>query len=505
MSSSRPLNVLFITVDQWRGDTLGIGGHPLVQTPHLDRLARDGVRFARHFAQTAPCGPSRASLYTGTYQHTHRVALNGTPLDARFTNVAKEARTAGYDPALFGYTDQTVDPRTVAHDDPRLFTYEGVLPGFTPVVVLPEHVGPWLTWLATKGYEVPEDPFEIYRPADPDAPPYASPTVYAAEHTEAAFLVEELTGWIAGRGDAPWFAHASFLRPHPPVIAPEPYHSMYDPASVPMPVRGATPDVEAALHPLVAGALHVPEIAAPRDDRDLRQLRATYYGMQTEVDAQLGRLFEHLERMGHWADTLVVLTSDHGEMLGDHWFVEKFGFFDGSYHIPLIIRDPRAAADTTRGSVVTDFTENVDVMPTILRAIGCPIPRQCEGHALNDYLHGDPPARIRSAAHWEWEFRDPKTHLMEDAFGISSDECNLAVYRDDDFKYVHFAAFDPILFDLRVDPGELVNVAGEPAYAATVSEYARRMLSWRLAHSERTLTGFFVDEDGLTARNDEPA
>ena len=103
-------NVLFVTADQWRGDSLSCAGHPVVRTPNLDRLATSGVRFARHFAQAAPCGPSRASLYTGMYLMNHRSATNGTPLDARHTNVALEARKLGYRPALFGYTDTSVDP-----------------------------------------------------------------------------------------------------------------------------------------------------------------------------------------------------------------------------------------------------------------------------------------------------------------------------------------------------------------------------------------------------------
>ena len=105
------VNVLLITLDQFRGDCLSAAGHPLVRTPNLDRLAASGVRLARHYSQAAPCAPGRASLYTGTYQMNHRVVANGTPLDARFDNIALMARRAGYQPALFGYTDQAVDPR----------------------------------------------------------------------------------------------------------------------------------------------------------------------------------------------------------------------------------------------------------------------------------------------------------------------------------------------------------------------------------------------------------
>ncbi|MCB1040991.1 MAG: sulfatase-like hydrolase/transferase, partial [Acidimicrobiales bacterium] len=111
-----PANVLYITVDQWRGDCLGVAGHPVVRTPTLDSLAARGVRFANHWSVTAPCGPSRASLHTGRYLMNHRSVNNGTPLDHEFDNIARIARRQGYDPTLFGYTDTSVDPRLV--DDP---------------------------------------------------------------------------------------------------------------------------------------------------------------------------------------------------------------------------------------------------------------------------------------------------------------------------------------------------------------------------------------------------
>ncbi len=105
-------NVLLIIVDQWRGDTLAHLGHPCLRTPHLDALCRDAVTFRRHYSQCAPCGPARASLLTGQYMMNHRVVQNGVPLDARHGNLAYEARKAGYDPALVGYTTTTPDPRT---------------------------------------------------------------------------------------------------------------------------------------------------------------------------------------------------------------------------------------------------------------------------------------------------------------------------------------------------------------------------------------------------------
>ena len=484
-------NVLLITVDQWRGECLSVAGHPVVRTPALDALAAEGARFTRHYAQAAPCGPSRASLHTGQYLMKHRSVLNGTPLDARFTNLALEARAAGHDPVLFGYTDASPDPRMLATDDPRLRSYEGVLPGYRAVVDLPEHLEAWGAWLRTQGYDVPADVRDLYTPVS-DEP--RAPVPYRAEHTEAAFLTGEILDHVDA-ADGSWFVHAAYIRPHPPFVAPEPYNTMYDPDSVPPPVRAGTVEAESAVHPVVAGALAIPGVRLGDDEDELRRTRATYYGMMSEVDAQLGRLFAGLRERGQWDETLVVLTSDHGEQLGDHWLTEKLGWFDQSYFIPLIVRDPDRP--DAAGTVVDRFTENVDVMPTVLEWLGLPVPVQCDGRSVLALAHGEPVGQWRDAAFWEWEFRDPIGGWAESMLGLTMDQCGVSVLRDEHGKYVHFTGLPPLFYDLDDDPHELVDRAGDPAYAATVLTYAQRMLSHRMEHVEQTLTGLMVTPVGV--------
>lgn len=504
-------NVLLITVDQWRGECLSALGHSVVRTPSLDALAAEGVCFRSHFAQAAPCGPSRASLLTGMYLCNHRSVLNGTPLDARFTNVALAARALGYDPVLFGYTDQTPDPRVLAAEDPRLRSYEGVIPGFRAVVDLPEHLFAWGEWLRARGYEVPDNVRLMYVPVSGDP---GAPVAYRAEHTEAAFLTESILEWLDGRGgasgrdgpgDEPWFVHAAYIRPHPPFVAPEPYNTMYDPADVALPVRRSTWQEEGAQHPFMAGATSFAALRGPEDEAGARQMRATYYGMMSEVDAQLGRLFDGLRARGELDRTLVLVTSDHGEMLGDHWLTDKLGYFDAAYKVPLVVRDPRLEADSARGTVVDRFTENVDVMPTLLEWLDGEVPLQCDGRSLLPLLEGEPAPDWRTHVHWEFDFRDPVGRYAERHFGITLDQCSLAVIRDERAKYVHFAALPPLFFDLERDPDELVDVVRDPEYASRVLEYAQELLSWRMEHAERTLTGLFVGPEGVTdAREPSP-
>jgi arylsulfatase A-like enzyme len=501
-------NVLFITADQWRGDCLGAAEHPVVRTPNLDRLAAGGASFRRHFAQAAPCGPSRAALYTGMYLMNHRSVSNGTPLDARHDNVALVARRQGYQPALFGYTDTSIDPRTVPADDARLFRYEGVLPGFDPVCHLPEgEPFAWLEWMRADGLDVPEDWRSfVDRPAGGSG----WRTQYDAAHSQTRFLTDRFIEWAdgsgrrangGGGGSGGWFAHVSFLRPHPPFLAPAPYDTMFEPGSVPTPVRAGTRAEEGAQHPLLGVMIDHPFLKSPDDDVEQRELQATYYGMLAEVDDQIARILDWLDASGQADRTLVIFTSDHGENLGDHYMLHKLGWFDESYHVPLIVRGPGVRA----GVVVDAFTEHVDVLPTICSLLGADIPLQCDGRALTPWLQGSTPAEWRGETHFEFDFRDPDSALIEEVFGLTLEECALAVLRDEHGKYVQFSGYPALpsaFFDLDTDPAQLRNVVADPAYAATVLGYAQRMLAWRMQHTERTLTGMKLTmHAGLVERN----
>ena len=463
----KPLNILFITADQWRGDCLSALGHPMVKTPHLDALAADGVLFANHFANAAPCGPSRATLHTGMYLQNHRSGTNGTPLDARHTNWALEAGRIGYDPVLFGYTDTANDPRELQDDSPWLRTYEGPLPGIRPVCMMGTWPTPWTDWLSANGYEVPDDIRHAY----------------------------------GVRAPGPFIAHLSLLRPHPPFVAPKPYSSMYDPAEVPGFVRAGTREEEGDQHPWLAHQLSRKLYTCPDDEKKLRRMKAVYYGLMSEVDDALGRVFASLKELGLWDNTLIVFTSDHGEQMGDHWLLGKGGYFDASYRIPLIIRDPRPAADAERGKVVRSFTENVDIMPTMLDLIGAETPVQCDGASLRPFLEGpETPASWRRQAHWEFDFRDPADDTAEKKLGLTLHQCTMNIIRDDRFKYVHFTHLPPLFFDLEKDPHEMVNRANDPAYLPLVLDYAQKLLSWRMNHDEQTLTHIALTDDGPVAR-----
>jgi len=506
--------ILFISADQWRAECLSVLGHPTVKTPHLDALAADSVVFKRHFTVTAPCGPARASLHTGLYLMNHRSGRNGTPLDARHTNVALEARKVGLDPTLLGYTDTSVDPRTRPANDPSLKTYETALPGYKPTMIFQEYMAQWMADLRAKGYDF-EGRHDVYKPKPGfDKPADRGhrfiPTFFKSEDSDTTFMADRILDWLDDRKAEEWFLHCVFLRPHPPVITPEPYNAMYDPKDVPFPNRKATPEEEAAQHPHLKAMIgkmskpntyeeHNPNNLVTMSDLELRQMRACYYGMMNEVDDAVGRIIAHLKATGEYENTLIIFTCDHGEMGGDHYTWGKETYFDQSFAIPLIVHDPRREADKTRGTVVDSFTESVDLMPTILSWLGTEVPAQADGRSLLGFLTGDTPKAWREEAHMEIDFRSgPYGGIgAEKAFGLDSHDCQMAIIRGKRWKYVHFAALPPLLFDLENDPAEMNDLSKDPTHAGIMLEMAQKMLSWRLRHQEHVLTDLHNSPNGV--------
>ncbi len=484
-NEARP-NVLLITLDQFRADCLGAAGHPLVRTPHLDALAAAGVRFARHYSQATPCGPGRASIYTGMYQMNHRVVANGSPLDARFDNVALAARRAGYTPTLFGYTDQSIDPRQAdGPDDPRLSRYTGILPGFDVELDLPDEHEPWMEWLEQQGYDISAGVGRML------ATEHERPEC----HSVTAFLTDRAIGWLerqAGSPDQPWFAHLSYLRPHPPMSAPAEWTDVYTPeaidAALGAPIAPSQPLL--AFHEL---AMSIPYTAAPTDPAKLNHLRSQYFGLISHVDHQLGRLSDALHRLDAWDDTVIVITADHGEMLGDHGFKDKLGYWEQSYAIPCIVRDPRHPDQ--HGTVIEHFTENVDLMPTICEAIGEPVPAQCDGVPFTPFLRGEQPPWWRTEAHWEFDWRAHLIRLVPSRWpwDRTLERQNVAVLRNDRHAYVQFGDGTWTCFDLVADP-TWRTTTDDPA---TVLPLAQAMLTWRSQHTDRLLADMLCEDGGI--------
>ncbi len=494
-------NVLFITLDQLSAEVLTGSLSAFIETPALDRLAESGCVFERHYTVTVPCGPARASLLTGLYAMNHRAIRNGTPLAAHHATVATEARRSGYEPLLFGYTDISPDPGGLSPEDPDLQTYEGVAPGFRELVEMRLDDGfEWPGWLRSKSYrfdpDAPGPVADVFRPVTPEGavPRPNDPALYAAEHSDTAYLTDRALAALDIRRARPWFAHVSYIRPHPPFVAPAPYNRLVDPAALPEAER------RAPQHPFMDAWFSA---ASNRGlyygfDGDCRamsretagELRAVYLGLIAEVDHHLGRILDWLRDTGQEDRTLVVLTADHGDMLGVKAMWGKESVFEPAFHVPLFMRDPHSGVVGRVGAL----TESVDVAPTILTWIGRSPPAAMDGRSLLPLLSGDTPDGWRDAVFMEADFGHPVTPTrFQSALGVGEREATAAVLREERWKYVHFGGgVAPMLFDLLADPGEAENLAGLPEHAGEVSRMARKLIDRMTERRDRRLTGITV-------------
>ncbi len=502
--------VLFIIIDQLRADCLfgALADH--VNLPNLRSFMAEAVTFKRHYSVTNPCGPSRASLLTGQYAMNHRSVRNGTPLRHDIPNIATEMRKAGYLPMLFGYTDTPADPRAYDPNDPILRTYEQSMEGFLEVVEMRlEESYPWRAHLMKKGYAF-DSYMDVYKPVSPSGgpPKLNDPAMYRAEDSDTAFLTDAFLEGIASHHDQNWFAHLTYIRPHPPLVAPAPYNTMYDPDSVPLPDRLATPEAEKALHPFFGPKLEVYtekefvhgfDAVAPTD-KNIRTLRSIYFGLASEVDHHIGRVVQYLKDSGQYDDTLIVLTADHGEMLGDRHSWGKMTVYDAAYHTPLMIRMPGNQARA--GAEVTVPTESIDITPTILQWVGQSAPNEMDGRSLIPLLQGNVPDDWRNYSFSELDFSEPENPtLWQQRLGTGNSDSCLGILRDDRFTLIEFAAdLPPILFDHH-GKGEFENVAGDTAYADDLARLCRQMLRHWMRNMDHTLSLHSITHEGARSRN----
>ncbi len=494
-------NVLFIMCDQLRSDYLACYGHPSVRTPNIDALAARGVRFGNAYVQGSVCGASRMSYYTGRYVSSHGSIWNFVPLSVGQKTLGDHVRPHGVRCAVVGKTH--VEPDLEGAARLGLDTRQGagqlaMEGGFEPYA---RDDGIWppgfkvegnayCDWLRERGY-TGENPWHDY--ANSARGPQGEilsgwqmrwsglPAAIEEPHSETPYTTDRAMDFIRESGAQPWVLHLSYIKPHWPYVAPAPYHAMYGAADLLPPVRSEQERLDP--HPVYAGfQRYTPSrnFSAP----GVREaVIPAYMGLVTQIDHHLGRLFEFLRESGREQDTLVVFTSDHGDYLGDHWLGEKELFHDPVVRVPLIVVDPRTQADATRGATCDALVEAIDVVPTILDALGLPTPGEwLEGESLLPLVHGRPGATGKDMVVCEnsFAFRD-EVRLPT---GQPVDRCHMTMLRTARWKYIHFDGLAPQLFDLQADPGELVDLGRDPALEGVRRDMRERLFEW-MAHRRR--------------------
>lgn len=446
MPAGKP-NVLFLMTDQHRADCLGCDGNRVIKTPNLDRIAKHGVIFERAYTSTPSCTPARAGLLTGQSPWSHGMLGYGRVAEKYPIEMPRLMRKAGYHAFAIG--------KLHYHPQRNCHGYNDALLDESGRAQSPDFISDYRKWFKEKS---------------PDLDPDATGIGWNAHRADYYALAEELhpTFWTGQTAvdfiskydrPEPLFLKVSFARPHSPYDAPRRFQDLYRDEDMPAPHVGKW------------AAKYAPR-SSDRDDLwhgDLgvdvaKRSRRGYYGSVTFIDEQVGRVLKALEDRGLLDNTLILFTSDHGDMLGDHHLWRKTYAYEGAARVPMLLSWPKPfGCDGARGKRMRQLVELRDVLPTFLDAAGMDAPKAVDGDSMLELVRD-------SKAAW----RD----CLDLEHSVCYDESNnWNALTDGRWKYV-FHAHDggEQLFDLEKDPGELADLAADKAHADALKKWRERMV-----------------------------
>lgn len=439
-----PPNLLIIMSDEHAPMFSSPYGHPLVQTPNLDRLAENGITFTNAYCNSPLCMPSRMSFMTGKYIHHIAAWDNATPLASDEITWAHLLRNAGYDVVLagkqhFGGMDGLHGFRTQLARDLHAERQHALTDWENGT---PPAKRPW-QGLAQAGPGITEE-IEVDD---------------LAETAALEYLRE------AAQKEQPWALNVSFIAPHFPLVVPQRFWELYPLDEIDMPTMP-----EGHLenqHPVyqrmrqMFGCVDFPEEL-------VRRGRAGYYGLITYLDEKIGRLLNALEENGQAENTVVIYTSDHGEMNGEHGMWRKSNFYEASARVPLQIRLP---GHRQAGKRIDAVVSLVDVTATLVDLANAPLLGQLDGDSLIPLIQGTAP---------DWKNFAFSEYL---AHGVARP---MAMLRQGRYKFNYSLGDAPELYDIVEDPGEFHNLADEPAYQSIREELEAQLLAdWHPVEIER--------------------
>jgi arylsulfatase A-like enzyme len=512
------MNILFIMYDQLRFDYLSCAGHPHLHTPNFDRVAAMGMRFTNAYVQSPVCGGSRMCYYTGRYASSHGAHWNGFPLRVGEHTIGDHLRRVGMDCWLIGKTHMKADsegmerlglsPDSIigarqAECGFDTWIRDDGLWGQGPDGFYDEKRSPYNEYLKGKGYPT-ENPWATFANAGiDDEGDMASGWVFKNADKAANVREEDSeTPWLTTKAiefmkekTGPWCAHVSYIKPHWPYIVPAPYHNMYGENHVPAPTRDT---VEREDPQPVFGAYMENKIAtAFQRDEVRKKVIPAYMGLIKQCDDQLGRILEHLEQTDTLKDTMIVLTSDHGDYLGDHWLGEKDLFHEQSVKVPMIIYDPRAGADATRGTTSDALVESIDLAPTFVDFAGGKIADHIlEGRSLTPLMHGET-VKWRDVAISEYDYSATPQAVK---LGLAPRDARLFMVFDGRYKLMHAeGGLRPMLFDLQSDPEEFIDLAKDSTRTPEIDVEIERLYAHLFTWARRMSQRVTKSEDDIIA------
>ncbi|MDA0745264.1 MAG: arylsulfatase [bacterium] len=444
--TQRP-NILLITTDQQRGDCLGCDGHPVLETPYLDELAEGGARFPHAYTSVPSCTPARAGILTGMDQWNHgRLTMTGGDSLEFPATLPGELSKAGHHTQAVG--------KMHFHPQRKLYGFHNL--------VLDESgrrtgnfVSDYHTW-----FDEHKEGAYGYRDHSIDWNSWMARPSHLPEHLHP-------THWTASEGVKflqqrdpvkPFFLWLSFARPHSPYDAPQSYYDMY--INNPNIPKAAVGDWAAPYDKPVAD-VNAPR--AHRTDAETHRARAGYYGNITFIDHQIGRVLYELRRHDPkaYANTLILFTSDHGDMMGDHHHWRKTYAYEGSARIPFLMRYP-TTWDLPRNQTLNQPIELRDIMPTLLDAAGASIPDSCDGQSLLRLARGETEG-------WRTCVQGEHTTCYDKEHGMQYVTDGLEKY-----IWFHHTGKEQF-FDLEADPLECHDLAADPAQQDRIDIWRSRL------------------------------
>lgn len=429
---ARRPNILLICSDQHTGKAMGAAGHPIVKTPNLDRLAARGTMFRSAYCGSPVCVPGRACLMTGMYASDVRSYCNSTPFDGHRPSWGNRLRDAGYHPWATGKLDLWIN-KDFGFEEEGTSHGHSQSPDITSLFRAPVCFRPEERKNANGNFKD--------RPA-PDQ--------------DKADIAKRFLRDRSAKLGKPWAAWVGFNKPHPKFEAHTRFEAMYPPAEMPLPT--IPEGYLEKRHTMFQVIANFKNVATPVPADRVRRARSAYYGLITELDEVIGQVLAELDRTGQTDNTIVVYTSDHGEMLGEHGLWLKNVLLEGAAHVPLIVAGPGFPA----GKTVDTPVGHVDLVRTLLDAAGSPPAPELRGHSLL------PLARGERGDHPGFAYAE--SHSEGNCTGSF-------LIRKGVWKYLYFTGDQPLLFNLKDDPGEFRNLAGKPETAAIQKELHAHLTS----------------------------
>ena len=479
----KPRNIVVILVDDQRYDAMGFLGHPFLETPNMDRLARDGAHFPNAFVTTSLCSPSRASILTGLYAHNHNVVDNYNPLPNDLIYFPEYLQASGYETAFIGkwHMGGNIDHRQPGFDHWVSFKGQGTY---------------WADGRGTSR-KVPQNSYDGFN-------------VNGKRVPQKGYITDELTdyalNWLDHRQHTdkkPFFLYVSHKAVHADFVAADRHLGRYKQKTFPKPPTYANTPENYRNKPRwlkdQRNSRHGVDFAYNLPDFDLENYYIRYCETLLAVDEGLGRILKKLETRGELQETLLIFLGDNGFKFGEQGLIDKRSAYEASMRIPLLLHCPEVIKP---GSIIKKVVANIDIGPTLLEAGGLRTPKDMDGRSFYKIAQGkDIPWRDYVLYEYFWERNYPHTPTLH-------------AIRGERYKYIRYHGLWDVneLYDLQKDPHETNNLIFEPEHQPTVTHLNKRLfellkesngLNLRLApdrgptfpnrHPERSKSGQFPE------------